>query len=47
MPQFSPDQVVFGDSVGMGYWDSSHYHASISSLCRFLHSKRRLFSFRL
>ena len=25
MPQFTPDQVVFGDGVGMGYWDSSHY----------------------
>ena len=25
MPQFSPDIVTFGDRVGMGYWDNSHY----------------------
>jgi hypothetical protein len=25
MPQFSPDQVVFNDGPGLGYWDVSHY----------------------
>ena len=25
MPQFSPDQVVFNDGPGLGYWDVSQY----------------------
>ncbi len=25
MPQFSPDQVTFGDGAGLGVWDDSHH----------------------
>jgi hypothetical protein len=25
MPQFSPDQVTFGDVPGLGMWDDSHH----------------------
>ena len=48
MPQFSPDQVVFGDGVGIkGTGVTVPIIVSISSLCRFLRSKRRLFSSRI
>lgn len=25
MPQFTPDQVTFGDGPGYGYWDIAHH----------------------